>query len=217
MRKVGLYTLILPAGVAMVAGAALLWYEKLEIHTRLNGIHPKWADPFFVAITYLGDGLTVVAIVVMLLLIHSYRAGLFVGLSAALSGLLIQFLKRVPFSHMKRPAYYLDEMPDLHIPEGVELAHQFSFPSGHATTAFAAYVALAFIIKSQRFALIFGVLALLVAYSRVWISMHFLEDVLAGSFIGSFTAILMYQWLYSERMMGRSNLDGNLLKKKLIN
>lgn len=39
------------------------------------------------------------------------------------------------------------------------------------------------------------VLALLAAYSRIYLSQHFFADVYAGSLIGVLTTILVYYWL----------------------
>jgi membrane-associated phospholipid phosphatase len=58
-----------------------------------------------------------------------------------------------------------------------------SFPSGHATTAFAAAVILAFLYP--RGACVFVGLAVLVGLSRVALGAHFPSDVLAGATLGS--------------------------------
>jgi membrane-associated phospholipid phosphatase len=58
-----------------------------------------------------------------------------------------------------------------------------SFPSGHATTAFAAAVVLAFLYPRQTRA--FLGLAVLVGLSRVVLGAHFPSDVLAGATLGT--------------------------------
>lgn len=79
----------------------------------------------------------------------------------------------------------------------------FSMPSGHAASAFA--VVLPFIILfdgATRPILILG--ALTVAFSRVYVGVHYPFDVLIGAFVGIFSAILLitaYRWSnrkYSE-------------------
>ena len=59
----------------------------------------------------------------------------------------------------------------------------FSFPSGHATLAFA--VAFVFAAKYPKFRYPLFALAALVAFSRIYIGMHFPSDVLAGAVLGS--------------------------------
>ncbi len=58
-----------------------------------------------------------------------------------------------------------------------------SFPSGHATTAFAAAVALAVLVPRLRVPAL--ALAAVVAVSRVYLGVHFWLDVLAGAALGS--------------------------------
>ena len=65
------------------------------------------------------------------------------------------------------------------------LPRSASFPSGHATTAFAAAAALAVMRPSLRW-WAFG-LAAAVAFSRVYLGVHFAGDVLAGALLGGAT------------------------------
>jgi undecaprenyl-diphosphatase len=58
-----------------------------------------------------------------------------------------------------------------------------SFPSGHASTAFAAAIVLGASLPRLRPALL-G-LAALVAVSRVWLGVHYPSDVLAGAALGA--------------------------------
>jgi membrane-associated phospholipid phosphatase len=69
-----------------------------------------------------------------------------------------------------------------------------SFPSGHATAAMAVYGFLAYVavrrVRSRRvrFEVIYwtSVLIALVAFSRVYLRVHFLSDVLSGLLVGAF-------------------------------
>ena len=63
-----------------------------------------------------------------------------------------------------------------------------SFPSGHATRAFAV-AALITMQKGKRYALLF-LLSVGAAVSRVIIGLHFPSDVLAGAFLGIFLAVI---------------------------
>lgn len=59
----------------------------------------------------------------------------------------------------------------------------FSFPSAHATTAFAAAVVLAKFDPKRK--IIYYAMAIIVSFSRVYLGCHYLGDVLAGGLIGS--------------------------------
>lgn len=64
-----------------------------------------------------------------------------------------------------------------------------SLPSGHSATAAAGSVSL--IVLYPSYAPIFLVCSLLVAYSRVYLGVHYPFDVLAGFSIGTLSAILV--------------------------
>lgn len=61
-------------------------------------------------------------------------------------------------------------------------AHNFSFPSSHAANTFAAGVFLALRFARFRFLLI---IPLVVAYSRVYVGVHYPLDVAAGALLGA--------------------------------
>jgi undecaprenyl-diphosphatase len=73
-----------------------------------------------------------------------------------------------------------------------------SFPSGHATTAFAALVAIAFLYPRVRPAL--WVYALLIAVSRIIVDAHYPSDVIAGAAFGAVGAVLVRDWFARRRL-----------------
>jgi undecaprenyl-diphosphatase len=79
----------------------------------------------------------------------------------------------------QRPAFHYREPPPLmHIP------HTDSFPSGHATTSFAAAATLARFVPRKWIAVALYVLAALIAWSRVYVGAHYPLDVLGGAVLG---------------------------------
>jgi membrane-associated phospholipid phosphatase len=80
---------------------------------------------------------------------------------------------------------------------GIDLHHTLAFPSGHTTTAFALLILAGFIIN-RKYAL-FGLMliAWLAGISRVYLSQHFLIDVLGGSLLGVFSALFFY-WYFRK-------------------
>ncbi len=84
---------------------------------------------------------------------------------------------------------------DIHI-VGPRLKHR-SFPSGHTTTAFSG-AAILWILFGGRWVLAF-LFALMVGYSRVYVSAHFPLDVIVGALIGTiFTVPIM---LYGKKKL----------------
>lgn len=59
----------------------------------------------------------------------------------------------------------------------------YSFPSGHTAVSFAAASAV-FSIGKKKLGLVFGIMAVLIAFSRLYLYVHYPTDVLAGMVIG---------------------------------
>jgi membrane-associated phospholipid phosphatase len=59
----------------------------------------------------------------------------------------------------------------------------YSFPSGHAGTAFTLFMSFFMIYRKKWFIPLF-ILPALVAYSRIFLGVHVYVDIIAGSFIG---------------------------------
>jgi undecaprenyl-diphosphatase len=70
----------------------------------------------------------------------------------------------------------------------VALPTNSAFPSGHATTA--AAVAAALWWSSRRTSLVLAAFALLVAFSRVWLGVHYPTDAIAGLVLGTALGLL---------------------------
>jgi undecaprenyl-diphosphatase len=71
----------------------------------------------------------------------------------------------------------------------VTIPHSHSFPSGHAATACAGAVVLSYLYP--RATPLFVVLAAAIAYSRLYVGVHFPLDVVGGAVMGAVTALLL--------------------------
>ncbi len=188
---------LVPYLVFLLFAAVILFSAgKKEIHLFINQHHTAFADVFFALATYLGDGWFII-LPALILLIFSLRHFVFLITVYFSTGLVTQILKRLFFEDVVRPSKLLADY-NLYIVEGVKMLSGRSFPSGHSTSAFALFLCLTLIVKNQTAKFVFFVLALLVAFSRVYLSQHFLIDITVGSIIGSTGAIAFYLIFYRD-------------------
>ena len=100
----------------------------------------------------------------------------------AVADLLAGLLKHV--GNERRPAVRFPELHPL-----VSVPHDGSFPSGHAATSFACATVLAAF--APRWAVAFFVLACAIAYSRLYVAVHYPLDVVGGAALGAAVALAL--------------------------
>jgi undecaprenyl-diphosphatase len=109
-----------------------------------------------------------------------------VALAAGTADLASWGLKRA-IDRPRPSSVYTHPEPLVHAP------HDPSFPSGHAATSFACATTLSFF--APRLAPAFFVLAAAIAWSRVYVGVHYPLDVLAGAVLGVAVAIALRRLL----------------------
>ena len=155
------------------------------------------AEPFdaiFVALSWVGTFGAVFLALALALAVLRRRPGILLAvLAAVLAGEgIVRVLK--PAIGRARPPVAFAEPPTL-----VHLPHDASFPSGHATNAFACATVLA--LAAPRLAPLFALLAVSVAFSRVYVGVHYPADVAAGALLGF--ALGLAVALAAGRLSGR--------------
>jgi undecaprenyl-diphosphatase len=93
---------------------------------------------------------------------------------------LLSYGMRDWIGRRRPPLVYPEPKPLVHVP------HSGSFPSGHAATAFACATVLAW--WDRRLAVPAFVMAALIAWSRVYVGVHWPLDVLGGAALGVLVA-----------------------------
>lgn len=178
----------------LLAGGALCFIPKGELHLLLCDHHTAAGDFFFRYYTVVGEWVPYV--IAVLLLLYRKEWGLMVVAGIVLSGLTTQVLKHIVDA--PRPlTWFAAAMPDVTLPlvEGVRMSQFYSFPSGHTTSFFALFLILCWVageaLEKRRMTwcsalvqVVFFALALLGGYSRIYLSQHFLLDVAAGALVG---------------------------------
>jgi len=143
-----------------------------------NNMHGHIMDRAMVIITYLGNGGFIWILIAALLMSNKkYRNIGFMALGALMlstilcEGILKHVVQRI------RPSAYIPAVNLL-----ISKPLSYSFPSGHAASSFAAAGVLVKYFKS--YALEFFSLAFLIAFSRLYLYVHYPTDVLAGIILG---------------------------------
>ncbi|MCC6840779.1 MAG: phosphatase PAP2 family protein [Flavobacteriales bacterium] len=214
MRAKSLRAFLLTSLLLAIPVAAALWrLDKFALHLAMNELHGRWSDSLFPLITELANG-WVPTVLALLLLWKSWRAFLMMGLATGLSAILVQLLKHMVFEGHDRPSMFMDRMPGLQVVAGLDLHSHFSFPSGHSTAAFSMCLALAVVFAKQVPAVCLALAAGLLAFSRVYLSQHFAEDILAGAFLGCATGALVYALLYQGPWRHYTALDRSPLRRQ---
>lgn len=74
--------------------------------------------------------------------------------------------------------------------------HDASLPSGHSANAFAGAYVLAGAAPAMRVA--WWTMALLIAFSRVYLGVHYPLDVIAGAIVGLMSGVVVSRWIKIE-------------------
>jgi len=150
-------------------------------------------DAVMPIITVLGNGgiFWIILAVVLLLFRKTRRVGVGMGI-ALLMGLVLCNLTLKPLCHRPRPYDYQLNTFDKLIPLLIERQHDFSFPSGHTIASFEA--AGVVLLNNKKWGIAALVLACLIAFSRLYLYVHYPTDVLVSVVLG-FGLAIFGNWL----------------------
>jgi undecaprenyl-diphosphatase len=109
------------------------------------------------------------------------RAAVRVGLTSGAESILVNWIIKSVFQR-RRPAF-----DDVVRPHKLRVPRTSSFPSGHASAAFANAILLA---EDDPLAPLYYALAVVVASSRMYVKIHHASDVLAGVALGVALGVL---------------------------
>lgn len=191
--------------LGLLLGVALLPGLALADHGLMLALRGWWWTPLaelMEKLTWLGEGAVDIGILVLLGLSgwcwtdrDLRRRGLVGAATVAAAGLLDQLVKNVVCRarpNAPEAGAFFTNFPC--VPAKYAYA---SFPSGHATTAFATAVLLT--LWYPRWAGAWMGLAALVGLSRVVLGSHFPSDVLAGALLGSAVALVVHAYVPALR------------------
>ena len=159
-------------------GAILLWIQE---HVRQD-----FLSPVVKFITHLGDaGWCWILLAVILLIVKKTRK---IGLVTAVSLLSSYVVNNLILKNLVarvRPYEAVDGLQRI-----IEAQSDFSFPSGHYASSFAAAVVI-FMLCPRKYGVPALVLAFLIALSRLYVGVHYPTDVLTGVISGTVIAVIV--------------------------
>lgn len=165
---------------------------EFQILDALQTIHNPVLDTVMCGITRLGDaGIIWILLCIVLLVLPKTRKSGVILMAALLVDMVICNGILKPLVHRIRP---------FDIRTGIELLVKrptdFSFPSGHTAASFASVMALYLAGEKKIWISSLG-LAVLIAFSRLYLYVHYPTDVLGGVIIGVMAGALGY-WLVKK-------------------
>lgn len=121
---------------------------------------------------------------------------LYIFMTNLIAGLLVWVFK-VPFGRV-RPKLYFEQ--NLYGFEWFKTQADFvSFPSGHSITSISTAVAFSLLFPKWKY--LFLPLGMLVAFSRVVLTQHYMSDVVFASFLGTMVAISLHPYYLKRRTL----------------
>lgn len=166
-------------------GDILIWIQ--------NNIRQEWLTPIMKFITSLGNaGIIWIVLSILLLCIKKTRkVGIMCAMALILS-LIVNNLILKPIVARTRP---YEVIPDLKLLVKKEV--DYSFPSGHTGSSFAAGVVMLLKLP-KKWGIPAFILAVTIALSRLYVGVHYPTDVLGGAVTGTvcgIAACLIYAYI----------------------
>jgi membrane-associated phospholipid phosphatase len=168
-----------------------LWFHSLKntSYYKLFAIITEFGESQW----YLAGGLLLFIVFRNKNRFRSYSA-LFLFSSVAASGLIADLVKYI--SGRARPKLYFNKQ--LYGFDFFHWEHAWtSFPSGHSATALSVAIVVATLYPRWRFAAFF--VSILIAFSRIFLAQHYISDVIAGSFLGIVSTLLLYNLYFKPK------------------
>lgn len=159
-----------------------LWQLDSSILMWIQSLRQAWMTPFWKAVTFLGNGGWFwIALALVLLCFCKTRKAAIAMLTAMVIGALITNVICKPAFARIRPYEVMEGLVLL-----VKRQIDYSFPSGHSCASFAAAIAGRKLLP-RRWGVGLMILAGLIAFSRLYVGVHYPSDVLGGIVIGIFS------------------------------
>lgn len=161
---------------------------EIQILNWLQGLHNPILDKLMCLITHLGDAgiIWILLAIVMILIPKTRKSGVILAFALVVDVILCNAILKNLVARV-RP---YDVNTAVHVL--IAKPKDFSFPSGHTAASFASVAALYLAGEKKLWKLALA-LAILIAFSRMYLYVHYPTDILGGIIFGILSAWIGYQ------------------------
>ncbi len=159
----------------------------IDIVVFLQELRNGFFDFFFSFISFLGEEYVYILIFGIVYYTYDKKMGEFMAITLGLSATVNTIIKNIVAA--PRP---FQKYPDLVENLRPETAGGKSFPSGHTQNFSTVLFSASFFTKKKMFFIVSTILVIFMMLSRMYLGVHFLEDVIVAAVLGLGIAYLMY-------------------------
>lgn len=173
----------------------ILSFDMSLLNFIYDNIRCAFLDILMPIVTLFGEsGIFFICVALALMVFRKTRKTGFMLALALIIGLAVCNLTLKPIVARPRPYTVRTDVIML-----VEALNDYSFPSGHTVAAFEC--AAVFLMRKRNIGIAFLMLAVLIAFSRLYLYVHYPTDVLCGMIIGVLSgvcAVKLVEFIYRK-------------------
>lgn len=166
---------------------------SIEIIRFLQDQSSRMLDLFFDGISFLGEEYFYIAVLGFIYWIVNKRFGEILAIVLGFSLTLNNVIK--DFTEANRPFEDYNDIEN----KRPETATGHSMPSGHVQGSSSFFTAMALYLKKHRYLIVAIALTVLMMFSRMYLGVHYLKDVIVGAVIGISIAIVAHIFFQKYR------------------
>ncbi|WP_431160804.1 phosphatase PAP2 family protein [Flagellimonas beolgyonensis] len=185
---------LFPFFLLIVIFFPIIFLTKGTVVLAVNSSRTPFFDVFFSKASALGNAITVIFAVLLVLKFKLKWLAIFL-LAFAFQIVLVLLFKKGIYSGELRPYLYFKNagLGDLlHLVEGVKIRYVNTFPSGHTATIFYLTSFFALLSRNRTASWVLVVLGFIVGLSRIYLVQHFFVDVYFGMLFGLLSSVFAY-------------------------
>ncbi len=195
----------------------ILYQNTVIFYFINNGLNNPFFDFLMPAITNFGSFIAMIIVCILMYIFggENTRKVALIGLAALLLANVAVYLLKIIVAE-PRPFLVLPNVIQL-----VSVGESYGFPSGHAASSFAACMVIGLKyrlhIKGKTYRVLYPILAFasVIAFSRVYVGVHYPLDVIFGAILGIVSALLVIYLGWDSNLVDKISQPS--IKDSIIN